>query len=341
MTSRDRLLKILRGESPDRVPFSPNIGQWFDCHKARGMLPPELADCKDETDAMLAMGCDIFSRRVGGAVRAKREGVETRSRKEDGWNVTEIVTPHGTLRGTSRWQAESHTSYEHEHYVKDWNDIKAFRCIVENTDYTFDPDAYRRIAERIGERGIPIMPLAPSPIKLFHIWAGQEQATMFMLDHPDEMRELADVHTEKVLQAARQGAESDALVFITGDNLDSLFHTPRLVREFAFDFYRRLADVLHAKGKYLLSHACGQLRGLKRLLAETGVDGVEGIPHPPLGDLPLPEAQRDVHDGFIVIGGMTCHEQEISENPRERIRDYVRTLFDQLRPFERFVFSSG
>ena len=39
MTGRQRLLDVVRGEVSDRVPFSPNIGQGFNAHKAWGKLP--------------------------------------------------------------------------------------------------------------------------------------------------------------------------------------------------------------------------------------------------------------------------------------------------------------
>jgi uroporphyrinogen-III decarboxylase len=38
---------------------------------------------------------------------------------------------------------------------------------------------------------------------------------------------------------------------------------------------------------------------------------------------------------------MTFHETEFRENAAEQIRGYVSTLFDGMRPLDRFIFSSG
>ena len=57
-------------------------------------------------------------------------------------------------------------------------------------------------------------------------------------------------------------------------------------------------------------------------------------------DLPLPEA-RKIHAGFIVNGGMTAHDTEVFDDARAKIRDNVRSLFREMRPLDRFIYSSA
>ena len=76
------------------------------------------------------------------------------------------------------------------------------------------------------------------------------------------------------------------------------------------------------------------------LIVESDLDGLEGITHPPLGDLSLPEA-RKIHPRFIVNGGITAHELEVREDPRSWIFAYVRSLFQEMRPLDRFILSSS
>ncbi len=68
-----------------------------------------------------------------------------------------------------------------------------------------------------------------------------------------------------------------------------------------------------------------------------GIDGLEGIAFPPLGDIELWEA-RAAGPRFLVEGGLSAHqlEGEVSQAEADR---YVRELFDRLRPFQRFIFS--
>lgn len=343
MTGRERIMAVLKGQLPDRVPFSPNIGQWFDFHKRNGTLPEELQNCQDELDAMLALSCDIFSRRLGNFVKTVHHEHETLTeRLSDGWTKTTIKTPKGSVSKMEKFEQESWTTYEHEHFVKDFErDFPVLQFVIERSEWDFDEEAFRKVDERVGYAGVVMVPFFQSPIKLLHNWAGQEAATFFLLDYPKECQSLFEVFTAKVLEVAKRAAKSFAQVFCTMDNLDSFFHSPSLFRQFALPFYQTLTEIFHAEGKWLFSHACGHLRALRELIAEAGLDGCEGIPHPPIGDLPLPKAKR-IHEGFIVVGGMTAHETEISTpNARNRIFSYVQNLFAQMQPLERFIFSSG
>jgi hypothetical protein len=103
--------------------------------------------------------------------------------------------------------------------------------------------------------------------------------------------------------------------------LDSTFYSPRLVRKFCLPMFQRMAQIVHARGKYLFSHNCGKLKALAPLIVESQLDCVEGQPHPPQGDWHLHEA-RVASDRLILCGGMTANEQEwTGPHAPERIRN--------------------
>lgn len=353
MTGKERLLAVLEGRVPDRVPFAPNIGQWFGAHQARGTLPAELAGCADEVDAMLKLGCDVFSRRCGAGGRHVHTGevrVSNDSVKGSGLNTpadrpvtTTVETPYGVLKAISQFQPASFTSYEREHFWKDFErDYPAVKYWIEHTDFHFDAEKYARAAARIGDAGIAIVPAQQSPLKRIFNLAGPENGILWVMEYEDEMLELMDIHTEKALAFAREVADSEALAMMSMDNLCSLFYTPSFFRKYCQDYYRRIGEILHEKGKYWFAHACGHVAALKDLVAKVELDGLEGAPHAPLGDIDLC-AFRDTipYSRHVVWGGMTCHEQEIVEDAPARLEAHVKGLFGKLRPFHRFVFSSA
>ncbi|MBE7463075.1 MAG: hypothetical protein HS116_06205 [Planctomycetes bacterium] len=353
MTGRERLLAVLEGHEPDRVPFSPNIGQWFGAHQSRGTLPQELADCSDEVDAMLKLGCDVFSRRCGpfARVRYGPEILITRDpQQEVGLNTptegpvtTTVETPRGVLRAVSQFQPASHTSYEREYFWKDFErEYAALKYWIEHTDYCFDAAAYAKAAARVGESGIVIVAGQQAPIKRIFNLAGPENGILWIMEHENELMELMAIHTEKAAAFAREVAESDALAMMSMDNLCSLFYTPNFFRKYCRDYYRRIGEILHANGKYWFSHACGRVAALKDQVAEVELDGLEGSPHAPLGDVDL-RVFRDTipYRRHVVWGGMTCHEQEIVKDAPARLEAHVKGLFGPMRPFHRFVFSSS
>jgi uroporphyrinogen-III decarboxylase len=66
---------------------------------------------------------------------------------------------------------------------------------------------------------------------------------------------------------------------------------------------------------------------------------MEGITHPSIGDFPLKEAKK-IHPKFIVNGGMSAAEQEITENSKELLKNYVKSLMEEMKP-DRFIFASS
>ncbi len=41
MTNRERILAILAGKAPDRIPWIPRLGIWYEANRRAGTLPKE------------------------------------------------------------------------------------------------------------------------------------------------------------------------------------------------------------------------------------------------------------------------------------------------------------
>ena len=184
--------------------------------------------------------------------------------------------------------------------------------------------------------------LLPTPLKRFHWLAGQENATFFISDHPEEMLELARIHERKSLEYLEEIVDlDDVWVFEVADNVDSAFYPPYWFKEFCSPVLKKAADIIHARGKYLFLHACGHLKALGPLFLESKLDCVEGQAPPPIGDWYLHEA-RVLSDQLIVCGGMAAPEQELTGPDRaERLDAYVREVFASMGDKRRFLFGSS
>lgn len=85
--------------------------------------------------------------------------------------------------------------------------------------------------------------------------------------------------------------------------MDGQYISPRVFREQMADSYRHTAGVARRHGKTLAVHVGGPVRRLLPLLAEAGVDVVEGIA-PPQGDAALTEARAAAGPDLILWGGI-------------------------------------
>jgi hypothetical protein len=361
MTGKERILAALAGEKPDRIPFVPNIWQWFDVNNFNDTLPKELQGAQNAVEALKRMEAEVFSKFEGGrpmpAYHTCRHTVDFEGElpfgKKLGVNLTsfeggtlrrdKIETPFGSLTHTWEYRPESGAPFELEHWWKDFeHDYPAVRHLLADTDWQVDEKTMRAGLDAIGSAGTLIFQLLPSPLKQFHWLAGQVNASLFIIDHAPEMRALATIHEQKALEYLEKVVDlPDVWVFEVADNVDSLFYTPAYFREFCLPMLKKQAQVIHSRGKYLFIHACGHLKILAPLFLEAGLDCLEGQAVPPLGDWPLQEAHA-LSERMIVCGGMAAPEQELqTADAADRIDSYVRDTFASMGDKRRFLFGSS
>ena len=363
MTGRERVLAAFRAEKPDSVPFCPNIYYWFYHHLITGRLPADIARARHPFDVLRFLGADILARWdtqyatreyfAGGEYCEEFSGATTVERPVvTAFNIypphtsvrrQKLVTPYGAL--TQRWTFSEQASADFisEYWWKDWSEYKAIRFMLESTQYVFDAGEFRGWRARAGEDGVVMVHLTQSPLKTVHWLAGAENASLFLMDHPEEMKELARIHEEKALALLAGIVDNpDAEVFVSRDNLDSAFYPPYFYRDYCDSFFTRAAEIIHSRGKIFVVHACGHNRVLMPLVGRSGVDCLEGLTPPPMGDVELSEARRLAGiDRYVVNGGMDAPHLELAGDAEAGLHDYTRRLFESMGDKRQFIFASS
>ncbi len=363
MNGRERILAAFRGESADTVPFAINLYLWFYYHKYRGSLPPVIAHLQHPFEVLRYLGADILARwdtqwalrevYTAGEYSEEYSGHgdlgEVRVTAFHHWppRMTErrqqFVTPYGPL--TQRWSftPETGADFEAEHWWKDWREYEAVRFMLENKEFEFDAALFDHWADEVGSDGVMMLNLSESPLKRLHWLAGPANASLFMMDHPEEMKALAKIHEEKALKFLAQVVDHPkADIFISHDNLDSAFYPPYFYRDYCESFFTRAAELIHSRGKTLVVHACGRNKALLKHIGRSQVDCLEGITPPPLGDVNLGLVRETVgYDRFTVDGGMDTAHLEVKADAEQVIHTYTRDLFASMGDKRHFIFASS
>ena len=363
MNGKERILAAFKGKSVDYVPFAPNIYQWFYYHQVHNKLPAAVADAEHPFDVLRYLGADIlarwdtqwatktiyndgkYSEEYSGDIEWDKQIVTAFNIYPPNTNkrVRKFETPYGTLSQTWSFFAEAGADMEEEYWWTDWEQYKAIRFMIEARDYVFDAGEFHTWVERAGDDGIVMLNLTESPLKMLHWLAGPQNATLFIIDHPEEMKALAKIHEEKILSMLEKEVDNaDADVFVATDNLDSMFYPPYFYKDYCQDFFGKAAEIIHSRDKHLVVHACGRAKVLLPLVGETKVDCLEGVTPPPMGDVELGQVrQMTGYEQFTVNGGMDAMHQEIIENAEERLHDYTRTLFEAMGNKRHFIYASS
>ena len=362
MNGRERILAAFKGEKTDVIPFAPNVYLWFYYHQFKGTLPPELANAKHPLDVVRYLGGEILARWDTQLATNEKYTAGEFSEEYFGENLgkpvttafnryppgtdqrrRQFVTPYGTLSHLWRFTPDTGADFEADFWWKTWEDYPAIRFMLESTEYEFDADLFRKWKADAGNDGVVMVHITESPLKRMHWLAGPANATLFMLDHPEETRALAKIHEDKAIALLERIVDHvDAEVFVSLDNLDSAFYPPYFYRDYCDSFFSRAADIIHKRNKHFVVHACGRNRALMRQVGASHVDMLEGITPPPMGDIPLKDVRvASQYEHFVANGGMDAPHLEIAQDAEAQIHAYTRDLFESMGDKSHFIFATS
>ncbi|MBD3184068.1 hypothetical protein GF312_17420 [Candidatus Poribacteria bacterium] len=338
MTNRERMLLGLSGGRPDRIPWAPNFDWWLGVNTRMDTVPKEYKGLS-RNDIVRKVGGAIWAR--AGAIGSKAsEEVKVTQRTEGDKIHTVYETPVGSV-STMRQVAEEWTRavFLKEHMVKQVEDLKVIRFMVENTTYYPAYESFTKADEQVGDDGIALFQGAPSlpMIQIMKTYIGWVNGLYMLHDHTKEMEHTADVLTQKAVEAYELLADSPAKVISTGDNLDERTMSPKLFKRYGLPYYRQMSEILHKKDKIFKSHACGWVKHLLPMIKESGLDAIEAFAIEPMNDLSIKEA-RELLDGRVSIMGGVPSVIMIRDNMnQEDFRKYILKVLDDIQPGDGFV----
>jgi len=347
--------KILNRETPDHFIYAPNYWQWFAHHANHGTLPAEIRHCTSQLELIRHLGLDIFSRNVycdqkrtwyGGLAEERWDGVEAffaeEQHGEDVIFQKTYRTKSGELTERLQYLSKESTLVQTKFLIDDYlNQLPLLREFVAARRWSFNAERYHQERIKAKPDGIVIAGELHSPLKMLHFLANPVQTTYMLADREAEVREICKLHEESQLDLVHQIVEAGVPVVMSMDNLDTTFHPPRYVEQYSASFYQRAAEICHRHKALFFIHACGNQKANLPLISSLGVDGLEGVAYPPLGDVQLEEAFEKTRDDFIITGGISGIETR-NLSCRDDVFRYVEDLFARMRPYaNRFVFSAS
>lgn len=354
-SGRSRIVSILNRQAPGRIAFAPNLWQWFAHHRNHGLLPWEIRHCQTQLDVIRHLGLDVFSRNIycdeqrrwfGGLADTAWGSVATHS--SAGWENGDRVirnryeTRFGPLEERLRYDFAQSTLVQEKFLIEDGEtQLDALEDLLQNRCWVFDSAKYASVSDDVGSDGVAVAGELHSPLKMLHLLAGPVAATYLLADYPERMQQLLALHEQKQLDLVRQMAGAGVKAMMSMDNLDTMFHPPHYVEKYSASFYEKAAAICHHKGAVFFIHACGKQKDNLSLISSLGVDGLEGVAFPKLGDVELDEAMGLTGDRFLITGGISAQETKHLHTSKE-VFAYTKDLLDRMEPYaNRFMLSAS
>jgi uroporphyrinogen-III decarboxylase len=339
VTNRDRLESALRGSRVDCVPWVADLGWWYESRSVHGTLPEScrglsLPEVHRSVGAMISTGVSDF-------YEVRWSTVEVSSLENGTEECTRYRTPVGEVEETFARTGSSESSFPVRHLVKRQEDFRVVRYLLESREIRATEDVVESLQERYGDEGlaVPVLPRTPWQRIALEL-LGLEGACLALHDVPQEVERLVACIADSDDEIYRIAAGLPAGLVCFGDNIDAAITTPELFRTITAPYYRRRTAQLRERGKLCLCHMDGNLRALLHLIADTGLDGVEGIAPEPMGDFSLREL-RDAVEGKVAVWGGVPASILCDGYAYGYVEEYVNGILRAVAPGDRFVLGIG
>jgi hypothetical protein len=348
MDIRTNVFAVLNHQKPDVVPWFGDLAYWINYLNSAGLMPEKYAG-----DGIYQLHRDLgvgFYLQGYFPFRTIYDGVEILQETSERGSGTRIITPYGELHQFLEWIPKSYCAGVTEHFIKDWQNLKALRYMYEHTFYEPDYDLAERRRELIGDNGFVLCYLPRSPLmELVANLAGIEAVTYALADAPDEFEETLEVIAGKHNQASEIAVNSPAECLMIPENLSSDTVGKTLFNRYVRPHDTRWVERIRAAGKPSFIHIDGRLRGTIREASETGFTVLEAVTPAPAGDIEIEDLHRWVEPDTIIWGGIpgVYFTDLVSDadfdafvsrvlNVMTQEPRYVLGVADQVPPYSRF-----
>jgi hypothetical protein len=340
MNHRERMLAVLGGQAPDRIPWSPRVALWYNARRLTDTLPPAYKGLSlREVERALGVACPA---RDGSILQSECPGLAVETRRIGNREITEYLTPVGRLQRVVRFSDELERQGLPgrivEYPLKAEEDYCIWEWIIAHTQWRPDYEAYQRYDAEIGDDGLPMVSVGDVP---FHHWlenlAGYEYGFYHLADFPATVERLlglmAEVERERLWPVI---AQSPARFLLHGAHLSTQFTPPRYFSRYILPYYRAFMPLMHAHGKAVAMHADHDTSAILELIVEAGWDLLECFVTAPMVPLTL-ERAREVLGNRVVIWGGLPSALLAPHVPEKVFRDYVAYILRTVAPGDAFV----
>jgi len=359
MTHRERIFAAIRGDVPDRLPWVPRLEFWHRARLRRGTLPSELRSLTlTEITERLGVGCyssvpdytdppngaTMIDRAIGILhlpvlpYRLTLQDVDRRVVRHGHETIVEYHTPFGSIRTVTVFTDEmldagASLPWVVEHAIREPRDFEVVSHVF--SQFKIEPQLEGYLARRaeVGAQGVAVAYLLGSACPIQHIMGLMplEQFFYALHDYPEKVQRLAE-QMEPFYQRIKEiGADSPAEVIMLGGNYDDSITHPAFFAKYILPPLHDYAEMLHRKGKYLMTHTDGENQRLLALYVQAGFDIADSVCPYPMTRSRLEDIRAAFADSITIWGGIPSILLCASNTPDEEFHRSIDELIQRNR----------
>ena len=308
MTRRDRLMSIFRGTAPDR-----SAVKLWGAAPGQACRHPAFEPVRDlaaaKTDLFVNAGSpfNIYCGTHAGDVFKTYE----RPTESEEWieQVTAIHTPEGNLEQSRLRHTGNRPGYHKTYACKEPGDIAKLLSLP-YTPCAFSGQAYRDQERAVGDDGIVMFGLDHAMYALQRMM-GSESFALWSIETPELLEEAIALFAERLLghvSAALEAGVRGVFGWVGPELCIPPLMSPAAFDRYVVAFDKPLIERIHGGGGHVWVHSHGKMGPVLEQFAGMGIDVLNPIEPPPMGDLTLAQAFARVGNGMGLEGNIETHD---------------------------------
>jgi hypothetical protein len=148
-----------------------------------------------------------------------------------------------------------------------------------------------------------------------------------LIKHPDKIHKiLARLTQISAIWARAQVRRGCDAIKLSSPWAGSSFISRAHYKEFVLPYESQIVEVVRDQGGYVYTHTCGSIGDRLDLIFESGVQGIECLDPPPLGDVALEDAVAAWGDRFFIKGNVDSVNTLLTKSSEDVLIDAKHRL---------------
>jgi hypothetical protein len=166
-----------------------------------------------------------------------------------------------------------------------------------------------------------------SPFDYFLDLVGHQDSLMALIDEPDKCKETIQKYTDAVvkLSSAMCDQNIDAIK-ISSPYAGAGFISPEFYKDFVLPYESQVIKAIRNKNKHVYIHTCGSIGDRLELIADSGVSGIECLDPPPIGNVDLADAKKRIGSRCFIKGNIDSVNTLLNKSVSEVKADAKKRL---------------
>ena len=335
MSSQERLLATFRRQPVDRVPVKvwgaqpafQTIHPSFDPLLLAALEKTDLVDTWTMSGGVALSGTDTV------AVHTEVRDCEPEDYRQ---RIDTYQTPGGELTSIWYFNDKGKPGYMKKYRIETEEDARRLLSIP-YVPIREDVTGFFEKRDQLGQRGI-VMVGMNEPMYAINAMMGSETFALWSITHRDLLHELINTMYERIrdrLEYQLQRGVGPVYGYVGPELCIPPLQSPADFQEFVVEYDRKLIDLIHTHDGLVWCHSHGKMGPVLEGFAEMGVDVLNPVEPPPIGDITLVQAKARVGDRVALEGNI--EKDEFYRSTPDRIRELVRRAIHEGAPGYGFI----